>query len=132
MTLPSLTCRSLCIIGMAATAQMPLCMDIITNIFDHLIPDSRGSLSLPTSSPEQIESRLCAQALAASAQACRTFEGPALDRLWEVVDNVKNLLSILPSYSAANGVSSPLFTLETAALMYNNTADAYVAVYRRT
>ncbi|KAJ8490139.1 hypothetical protein ONZ51_g2480 [Trametes cubensis] len=84
-------------------------MDIIANIFDHLIPDSRGSLLLPTSCPEQTESKLCAQALAASAQACRAFEGPALDRLWEVVDNVKNLLSILPSYSAANGIHTSLY-----------------------
>ncbi|KAH9888398.1 hypothetical protein C8Q73DRAFT_794164 [Cubamyces lactineus] len=94
---------------MAATAQTPLCMDIITNIFDHLIPDFKIEPLLPTFPLEQIESKLCVQALAASARVCRAFEGPSLDRLWAVVNNLKTLLDILPSYSATNGTPKTLY-----------------------
>ncbi|RPD52326.1 hypothetical protein L227DRAFT_582132 [Lentinus tigrinus ALCF2SS1-6] len=86
---------------MTATLQALSCDEIIEEILEKLAPgrlprDVDEQYCLPE---DRAQRRLAQRTLARAARVCRAFEGPALNVLWRVVDDILHLLGVLPGYS---------------------------------
>ncbi|KAI0359194.1 hypothetical protein OH77DRAFT_1010339 [Trametes cingulata] len=88
-----------------AVARALACEDILVDVFENLAPGSK----LPRASQLLVAARKKRQkTLARGACVCRAFSGPALQVLWRVIDDVKHLFRILPSF--ANASSNTILT----------------------
>ncbi|KAI0657723.1 hypothetical protein C8Q70DRAFT_1121370 [Cubamyces menziesii] len=79
-----------------SAAHVFRCEELATEIFNHLAPG-------PLRKTDTVQYRLCRRqrqtTLARAACVCRAWSDPALNVLWRVVDDIHNLLSLLPPYS---------------------------------
>ncbi|KAI0657727.1 hypothetical protein C8Q70DRAFT_1000386 [Cubamyces menziesii] len=77
------------------------CDELATEIFSHLAPG-------PLSKQDTIQYRWLRndrqRALSRAARMCRAWSEPALDALWRVVDDVHDLLRVLPCIDNAGGI----------------------------
>ncbi|KAL6306482.1 hypothetical protein BKA93DRAFT_142945 [Sparassis latifolia] len=63
------------------------CYDILQLIFDHfLLPDDA----------DVVAARACRRTLASAARVCQAFSDPALNSLWETLDDLLHVLNVLP------------------------------------
>ena len=94
-----------------SAAHVFRCEELATEIFNHLAPG-------PLRKTDTVQYRLCRRqrqtTLARAACVCRAWSDPALNVLWRVVDDIHNLLSLLPPYSVEEyltAVSTLLYLL---------------------
>ena len=77
------------------------CEELATEIFSHLAP---GPLRI-TDTPQYRHHRTQRKtALARAARVCRAWEVPALKVLWTVVDDISELLLVLPCMAIEDDV----------------------------
>ncbi|RPD52325.1 hypothetical protein L227DRAFT_62324 [Lentinus tigrinus ALCF2SS1-6] len=82
----------------SATLKALNCREIFEEVFDKLSPGPQ--LDDEDCLPElRVQCHLAQGTIARAARVCRSFEDPALNVLWRVVDSIPDLLRILPSYS---------------------------------
>ncbi|KAI0669395.1 hypothetical protein C8Q78DRAFT_977101 [Trametes maxima] len=93
---------------MTTSPPITLCPDIIPHVLECLAP---GRMPLEEDFPAVLaERKIRRHTLAMSARLCHAFAGPALDLLWRVLDDVKPLLSIIPSFMKEYGLFAEAVT----------------------
>ncbi len=97
---------------MAATSKALACRLILDAIFEVLSPGQIEQHDFASYSEAGVHRRLAQRTLARAARVCHAFEVPALNVLWRVVDDIVDLLSILPSLGGYPYVRAVLSQLD--------------------
>ncbi|TFK87401.1 hypothetical protein K466DRAFT_113048 [Polyporus arcularius HHB13444] len=82
---------------MSATLKALTCREILEAIFEVFSPGRVQQHDFALHSEAGVQRRLAQRTLARAARVCRAFEDPALNVLWRVVDDIVDLLRILPA-----------------------------------
>ncbi|EED78514.1 predicted protein [Postia placenta Mad-698-R] len=87
-------------------------IDIIREILEHLLPvkpKSYSALGIRVGMPGRInanitrEQRAAIKQLARAARVCKSFRDPALDLLWKTLEDIHDLLRVLPAVQSKVG-----------------------------